>query len=259
MSYKTEYRILALDTGEKQLQENVNLIRFDCGISNNLISQLGIERANLYWSVPNINPQNNTFYYDNGTQTFPITINNGWYDLVSLASQIQLIVRATTGDATFTCTTEAPDVTLPYVQSSVFGRLNFASLATQVGVVLVTPQVAHTYGFYDHPASSSSIVWNVAGLTYTDYIDVVMEDLLQDAKADVTHINNQVKLITRIYLQGGIAPFQDLQVWNNIKWSCFNVGRSLGIVTLKLYDQFFQPLYTNGAQGVRLQMTLYLA
>lgn len=230
--HQQEYGLLLINS-ENRTNGTASNFNYQVGTVISNVYNMGLERIRTSWNVPNINPRNSNFFYDDGTTTWSIIIPTGFYTGATLATAMQTQMQAVSGDATITVT------------FNTFGQFNISSGATNVGIANTNVRVRHTYGLFNIAPVVNSVTFNVAKLTYTDFYDLCSPDLLQYTRHDSTQAFTANKIINRIYLNGNqTTPYVKEDIWNNIKYFKYETSASVGYITLIARDQFGDEVYS---------------
>ena len=210
------------------------------------------ESFEMWYNVPNINSRNNSFVLDDGSTSYPITVQEGYYNYVQLAAEIQIQIDLALGAGT----TFEWDVNAARFTISGPTPLKFTKYEPQ------SRDLANVCGFaYDQPLSNA-IVGGSADLEYTRNIYVVSRSLHRSKRAQDQSSNGFLSDILFVVPVNGYslnprranpiepAGYSDLyqpksiyfqpQVGKRIK---FNPDESISNIDVQLLDDQNESLY----------------
>jgi hypothetical protein len=237
------------------------------------------------WAIPNINARNNKIIVlanstDIINDSVVVEITEGYYTGAELATAVQSQIIADCsgvaagivnllvtynargeGEFEFSMTTGTGPFTLEILPYSAN-----AAEAADPGFWVSSNQLMKAMGFDELTGSTDlytiPIVGGNASLLYTDFVDIVSEQLTNFQKVKDISTNNTVPrqaMIERLYITNetsqndpanvpGTYPFtimRQIRTPKSIRWSG---EHAIGQIDIKLYDMFGQPLYQPSQQ-----------
>jgi len=247
------------------------------------------------WAIPNINARNNKMIIlPNSTDIIEdsvvVEIPEGYYTGAQLAAKVEQQIIAD-------CSGVAADIVYLIVTYNARGEGEFEFSMTggtgpfslEILEYTESPQQAADTGFWvssnqlmktmglDELTGTTDlytlpIIGGNASLLYTDFVDIVSEQLTNFQKVKDITTNNTVPrqaLIERLYITNEISqndpanvpgtyPFTIMRQIRNPKSIRWSGEHSIGQIDIKLYDMFGQPLY-QPTQQVNLPTARQLA
>lgn len=259
---------------------------------NGYFNRIGIAQLQLYYRVPTVvTGVNDTLAFLYGPSPVPafaytVVIPQGFYNLTTLAAQLQILIRAATGSSVFTvapnpltggmtfATNDAnvfafqPAGLLPVVWTEAQNQLYYRT-ARMLGAARIT------YGFQTETAPvtvfQTSVNTFTPDLLYTDYIDIVSSTLNQFKRVKDTNSTDIATsdVIARIYLNpqdnsqnvgvgGGLGtfPFVITTAFKNVNWCKWSPEQALESIDIELLDMFGQRLPWSTQFNTEFSMTL---
>jgi len=295
--------------GQNQLQETAKLTTPQSGrldfngtgqkfvintkqyLINGYFNRIGVSQINLFYRVPTVvTGVNDTLAFYSGPVGAPlyytVVIPQGYYTLTTMATQLQVLIRAATGNAAFSVATNtlAGGFTFATNTADVFA-IAFGSplpvlwtedqqqLYYRTARMLGAGRIS--FGFPTETAPVTNFQTSVntfcPNLLFTDYIDIVSSTLCKFKRVKDTNSTDtaQSDVIARVYLcaqdtrenmgQGdayGSRPFVINVGYKNINWCKWSPEESLQQIDITLLDMFGNPLPWTTAYGTEFQMTL---
>ena len=199
------------------------------------ISAWGVEKSQFINRTPNITPYNNKLAVTNGSQSFPVIIPIGQYDLETFAQELEIELNLQSFSG-FTISVN-PDGSIVVLNATPFNfvEINEVSkdLATMAGWPLKSvndPLISELLGYPD--------------LIYSSYVDITSSDLNQTNKSDDYASNNTTRnIIDRIHLTEYTVPSITINQNNNVKMMTVNGELFVGNLNIQIKDEFGNNYY----------------
>jgi hypothetical protein len=251
------YGTLFLDSRDRQENQSANSFNMKNLLAgaNTLVREIKCTNARVNWCVPTIVAPYNTFFYDDGSTNWQITLTPGWYSRSQLAAEIQFQVRATSGDITFTCTTPAYS---PTYNPNDFEHFTFHSANTNVGVSKIDPNLQYSLGLSIREPLTSTFIFGRAACQYTPYIDFCSSTINQYNRHDFNS-NGSTQVINRFYIdaENVNSPSVLEMVYQNPKIIYFDYMSSMGNIDLSVVDAFGNLLPVSNGDGFEFTLNLF--
>jgi hypothetical protein len=229
--------------------------------------RVGVSEVRFPYAIPNVNTRNNTMWVNkNGAGWTPITIPEGFYDGPALATAIDtainvvglnVVYSTTQGNFTFDYSGALPSYSLGLAITDpslpLINKQKTRSLWDLIGLFYVPlgPQITAL------DIKTDPLITNVARLKYTDYIDIVSENLTNHARSKDNTTQNLIprsNIICRLYIENevstntpsnvsGTYPFTIYRQFTIPKMMEWANDKSIGQIDIKLYDMYGDPLY----------------
>lgn len=249
------------------------------------MSRIALTQMNLAYYVPTVTASTDTFVGNNiigvsvnGANPVAVTIPQGFYTVVSLATAFQLALRAVPGGLLAaavvtppTNQTTANPIANVYpgfiVDSGSAGvTISFARIITTPALLATTTRAFRLLGI------NSGGTWGIAparfqflgvpNLLPTDYVDVVSQALTnyKDTKDSNSSIQSPSPMarvwLTESNINGqtatngypdpnlaGSAPMNFCKTWYKPNWSQWSPNQAINTVDVTLLDMWGQPLF----------------
>jgi len=255
------------------------------------MTRVALTQFNLNYNVPTVVAGYNDAFglaYGAGAGT-PVyyTIPSGYYNVVTLAAQLQTLIRATAGGVLANATVTPPTSQTTTITTSVSPGfvINSGSgtLITLVPGVTGQPvSSANNYGRVwrmlgvNNQAQATTLSLGTPNLKPTDYVDIVSQALTnyKDTKDANSSVQSPGSVIGRIWLSEsqvngqtasngypdpnliGTAPLSFTKNWYNANWSQWSPNSAINTVDITLLDMWGNPLYWNSSSPTEWSATL---
>lgn len=270
MSYQSYFVVRSSDRNKDQ-NPQPNDIYFDgqsVGFTNTNIRTIEAESVNMFYDVPNINPRNNVMVLDTGFQSYPITIETGYYNYPALAFAIQTALNGL-GLGAFSFVWDVPKQRYDMVSPIPVFITKYP---------LQRRDLAQVVGFSYNQAPSISVVGGSADLAYTRDIYVISDSLHRHKRNDdqtTSPFFSNILFVVPVYENGPVGranqvdgtPQDYYVVPRNIyyipswmKQIAYNPQEQLSSLRVYLLDDQGEPLYMRpNSEDVRYRLSLKLS
>lgn len=252
------------------------------------MSRVALTQFNLNYNVPTVVAgYNDLFSLVVGSTPVYYTIPAGWYNVVTLAAALQVLIRATPGGLLSAATVTPPTSQVSTITTSVSPGfvINSGSallLTTNPGVTGQTVNLFNNYGRVwrmlgiNNQVPSAILTFGTPNLRPTDYVDIVSRSLTnyKDTKDANSSIQSPGSVIGRIWLTEsnvngqtaangypdpnlvGTAPLTIVKNWINPNWSQWSPNQAINTVDITLLDMWGNPLYWTPTSPTEWSATL---
>jgi len=233
---------LFINSDDRPLGDPINSFQINGGFNRNYISYIAVNRCNFKNLLYNINSTNNKLYYLY-TPTLAVqqvtTIPVGLYTPSTFAAQLQINLRATTGDVAITVTysTETQKITINSNGASTFqfySTLLTSSIAQQIGLV-IDKKDNTVASLYPAVAAASVVMNHPVNLVYTKYLDFCSNELTKYKMEDIFKTPT-TKLIYRLYVNDITNQTTSTQITRNLLFIDWKKYEGLSSYDLSVYD-----------------------
>ena len=253
------------------------------------MTRVALTQFNLNYNVPTVVAGYNDKFalFVNGAQTYYYTVAEGYYNVVTLAAEIQRLVRATAGNPlpSFVCSppvNQVGTITSSVYQGFILQSGNSFTLQFTPGLTGQSATEANNYGRFwrllgvNNQASATILSLGVPNLRPTDYVDIVSRSLTnyKDTKDANTSVQSPGSVIGRVWLNEsnvngqtasngypdpnlvGTAPLTVVKNWFNPNWSQWSPNQAINSVDITLLDMWGNPLFWNSTFPTEWSATL---
>lgn len=218
------------------------------------IRRWAVSQFNVSWTIPNVNPRNNslTFEYNLPGNRQTITLPEGFYDnqqqlLDELIFQLNTVVGIT--GITFSYT-RPQDSAGNVIQArcatinGVGGTFRFYDKATG----LTSPMIErgeHLINLSTNNTFSASKTAGSINLQYTRYFDITSFALNEYTKnPSASNALGATNLVIRVPITSR-EPHIEIYELKNLSWTNYNSSQTLTNIDFQLVDEHGEPLYIN--------------
>jgi hypothetical protein len=259
--------------------------------SRNLIygyfSRVALTQFNLNYNVPTVvTGYNDKFSLVAGGTTFLYTIPQGYYNVVTLAAQLQTLIRASSGSLAAATvippTNQTSTITTGVPQGFVISSGSATTITFNPGVTAQTAADANNYGRVwrmlgvNNQFTATTLRLGVPNLRPTDYVDIVSQALTnyKTTKDGNSSVQSPGSVIGRIWLNEswvnnqtasngypdpnllGTAPLAITKTWISPNWSQWSQNQAINTVDITLLDMFGNPLFWSSTFPTEWSATL---
>jgi len=255
------------------------------------MSRIALTQFNLNYNVPTIVAGYNDAFglaYGPGAGT-PVfyAIPSGYYNVVTLAAALQVLIRATAGGVLASATVTPPTSQTTTITTSVSqGFVISSGSATLIQLVPggtgQSVSSANNYGRVwrmlgvNNQAQATTLTLGTPNLRPTDYVDIVSQALTnyKDTKDANSSVQSPGSVLGRIWLNEcningqtasngypdpnlvGTAPISIVKNWYNPNWSQWSPNQAINTVDISLLDMWGNPLYWTPTNPTEWSATL---
>lgn len=240
-------------------------------------SRVALTQFNLNYYVPTVVTGYNdkfSLVISGGTGTVYYTIPQGYYTATTLATTLQVLLRATAGNPIPTAIVLPPSTNTTVITNNVFPGFSISSgnsltLTFNPGVTGQTVSDANNYGrvwrmlgVYDQVPFVTARL-GVPNLKPTDYVDIVSQALTnyKDTKDANSSVQSPGSVLGRIWLNEsfvnnqtasggypdpnllGNAPLTLTKSWISPNWGQWSPNQAINTVDITLLDMWGNPLF----------------
>ena len=212
------------------------------------------------WSIPNITPYNNKFFYslNGGATVASVTLTPGFYTPAQVVTALVLALPAGSMGIAYSATTQ---------------KFTFTALAPNSLELYTTgPGASATNDYYQEPsllltmgmpvynlantvASGSQLVGQPTNCSYTDYVDITSDKLMTytDVRDGSSTEGGQSSIIARLYANDEVsipatnpitsAPFYIHRQFKNAKNIKWNPDAVIDWCDIQVYDMYGNLAY----------------
>jgi hypothetical protein len=244
------------------------------------MTRVALTQFSLNYNVPTVvTGYNDKFALGFAGSTYFYTIPQGYYNVVTLAAQLQTLIRASPGGLLLVATVTPP--TSQITSSPTTIATGFVISSGNATPIVLTPGVngqsasdANNYGRVwrmlgvNNQNLATTLTLGVPNLRPTDYVDIVSRSLTnyKDTKDANSSVQSPGSVIGRIWLNEsntngqtatngypdpnlvGTAPLTLVKNWFNPNWSQYSPNQAINSVDITLLDMwgnavFWSPTY----------------
>jgi len=252
------------------------VIQTKCNLLYGYFSRVALTQFNLNYYVPTVV----TGYNDkfslviSGAGTFYYTIPQGYYNTTTLATALQVLIRATAGNPVPSAGVSPPTTNTSVASNPILSGFTFTTgsavtFTFNPGVTGQSVADANNYGRVwrmlgvpdQTPFTTAKL--GVPNLKPTDYVDIVSQALTnyKDTKDANSSVQSPGSVLGRIWLNEsfvnnqtasggypdpnliGVAPLSMTKNWISPNWSQWSPNTSINTVDITLLDMFGNPLF----------------
>jgi hypothetical protein len=271
-------------TNNCQIQPKRNLIY-------GYMSRVALTQFNLNYNVPTVVAgYNDLFGIGIGPSPGPVyflTIPPGYYNVVTLAAQLQTMIRGITGNPLPAATVIAPaSQTSAFISRYTTGFIissgSVAEIQLVPGLSNQSTATANNYGRVwrmlgvNNQALATTLTLGTPNLRPTDYVDIVSNTLTnyKDTKDANSSVQSPGGVIGRIWLSeawvnsqtatngypdpnlAGTGPLALTKTWVNPNWSQWSPNQSISSIDFTLLDMWGNPLFWSSTYPTEWSATL---
>lgn len=272
-------------TNNCQIQPKRNLIY-------GYMSRVALTQFNLNYNVPTVVAgYNDKFAIGTGAGVggpiYYMTIPAGYYNVVTLAAQLQTLIRAIPTNPLPAATVVAPaSQTSAFISRYATGFVISSGDATVIQLIPgVTGQSAASANIYgrvwrmlgvNDQVQATTLALGIPNLRPTDYVDIVSNTLTtyKDTKDANSSVQSPTAVIGRIWLSEawvnsqtatngypdpnliGTAPLTVTKTWVNPNWSQWSPNQSISSIDFTLLDMWGNPLFWSATYPTEWSATL---
>jgi hypothetical protein len=216
---------------------------------------------------------------------FLYTIPQGYYNAVTLAAQLQTLIRASAGLSAATVTpptNQTSTITTGIPQGFVFTSGSASTLTFNPGVTGQSVADANNYGRVwrmlgvNNQFTSATLRLGTPNLRPTDYVDIVSQSLTnyKTTKDANSSVQSPGAVIGRIWLNEafvnnqtaangypdpnllGTAPLSITKTWISPNWSQWSPNQAINSVDITLLDMWGVPIFWSPTYQTEWSATL---
>ena len=249
-------------------------------------SRVALTQFNLNYNVPTVvTGYNDKFSLVVSGTTFLYTIPQGYYNVVTLAAQLQTLIRTSSGLGAATVTpptNQTSTITTGVPQGFVFQSGSASTMTFNPGVTGQTAADANNYGRVwrmlgvNNQFTATTLRTGVPNLRPTDYVDIVSQALTnyKETKDANSSIQSPGSVIGRIWLNEswtnnqtasngypdpnllGTAPLAITKTWISPNWSQWSPNQAINTVDITLLDMWGNSLFWSSTYQTEWSATL---
>jgi hypothetical protein len=213
-------------------------------------NRMSVAEANILFNTPNVNPRNDLLVLVTASNSYPLTLIDGYYSTgSSVIAMILSLLNSSGSGITFTDTVGTTPNTYVITGSAAFYFNSTASTAITNGFPMFNVdqsqvlQTAHTIG--------------PMNLFYTTYIDVCSIETSRWLKMQPGTSGPKSPVLVRIFLQTSWGlTYYKVPYYSAFSW---NSDNPLSYLDIAMYDEFGLPLYVpSNGNNIGWQLSLLL-
>lgn len=235
--------LIILNSYDKQINEDEQHIRFEVNLQDDL-NAVALSSFDFTYGFCNVNSRNNTGYIDDGSTTYPVVFNNGFYDYETFRVEMKAKLDALgLGVFNITFTDNIYAITAPvpikFKNNFLTGGRDWVDMAN----------------FTKEMPLNVSHVGGTANIAYTDAIYIICEELhRRQTMNDANTRSNMSNVLGVVYINenrdmGSDKIVEDINRPRHIttrmpilKWINKDPNNSIGVFTISLVDAQGLPL-----------------
>jgi hypothetical protein len=251
-------------------------------------SRVALTQFNLNYNVPTVvTGYNDLFSLVLNADIYFYTIPQGYYTAVTLAAQLQTLLRATPTNPIPSATVTPPTNQTSTITTSVSPGFVIASgnavvLTVNPGQTGQPAATANNYGRVwrmlgvNNQTPGTTLRFGVPNLRPTDYVDIVSQSLTnyKETKDANSSVQSPGSVIGRIWLNEswvnnqtasngypdpnllGTAPLAITKTWISPNWSAWSPNTAINSVDITLLDMWGAPLFWSSTYPTEWSATL---
>jgi len=248
-----------LSSQDKTPREDEQLIRFDVNLQDD-INGVALSSYDFVYGFCNINSLSKNGFIQTATQTYPVTLDVGFYDYAELLTEMLAKLNAL-----------GLGVFLMSFTDNIYSLISPVPIEFIENPLPVGRDWVDMANFQKQAGLSTSHIGGTANLAYTDAIYITCDELhrrqnIFDTSSNqnianvlgVVYVNKDKEMLSDKVIEDVMRPKHITDRLNPLKWISKDNNNNFRVITIRLVDErgFELPKRTDGCGSIKYTLEL---